>query len=105
MTAASQTVPDLDCRQVEGLSDVLVQRRCGHHRRYQQGTAGRERRRRWASWDPREQKARFEGDFVQELRHAGSGSEAAWLSRGAKASQATRSAEMSRPAIPNRAAR
>ena len=39
---------------------------------------------------------------ARKLRHAGSGSEAAWLSRGAKASQATRSAEMSRPAIPNR---
>jgi hypothetical protein len=64
MTAASQTVPGLDCRQVDGLSDVLVQRRCGHHRRYQHGMADRERRRRWASWDPREQKARFEGDFV-----------------------------------------
>jgi hypothetical protein len=48
MTAASQTVPDLDYRQVEGLSDVLVQRRCGHHRRHQHGMAGRERRRRVA---------------------------------------------------------
>ena len=42
------------------------------------------------SWDLHEQKR---------------GGEAAWLSRGAKASQATRSAEMSQPAIPSRAAR
>jgi hypothetical protein len=125
----------------------------------------------WPSWDPHEQKARFEGDFLtgakgwskpagappgtftitavepermwaseagscsaacaartatsrSPMGRSGSASEsrctgrsvradthksfaaleAAWLSRGARASQATRSAEMSRPAIPNRAA-
>jgi len=42
---------------------------------------------------------------AQELRRAGGAREAAWLSRGARASWPVRSVEMSRPTVPNRADR